>query len=116
MILAVPALAEAYAVLTRLPAPHRLAADDAQQVLQVSFVEQGKLVALDGTRFLRLLDQAPERGITGGAFYDAVIAACALKGRAATCADPLRPSAQVKAPLLPAARPSTNRMRRELSR
>ncbi len=82
MVVAGPALVESYAVLTRLPAPHRVGAGDARQVLQYSFVRQGRLVALDAARFARLLEEAPDRGITGGAFYDAVIAACALKARA----------------------------------
>jgi len=30
---------------------------------------------------VRILAQAPERGSTGAAFYDAVIAACAVKAR-----------------------------------
>lgn len=81
LVIAGPALAEAYAVLTRLPAPHRLEAADARDVLQVSFVRQGRLVALEAGRYVRLLAQAPDRGITGGAFYDAVIAACAIKAR-----------------------------------
>ncbi len=81
LVVACPALAEAYAVLTRLPAPHRLEAAEARDVLQVSFVRQGRLVALEAGRYVRLLAQAPDRGITGGAFYDAVIAACATKAR-----------------------------------
>ena len=81
LVIAVPALAEAYAVLTRLPAPHRLHAADARDVLKVSFVRQGRLVALEPSRYVRLLAQASDRGITGGAFYDALIAACAVKAR-----------------------------------
>jgi predicted nucleic acid-binding protein len=81
LVVAGPALAEAYAVLTRLPASHRIDAADAREVLQVSFVRQGTLVALEAARYARLLDQAPDRGVTGGAFYDAVIAACAIKAR-----------------------------------
>ncbi|SRR6266496_5851791 len=81
LVIAVPALAEAYAVLTRLPAPHRLHAADARDVLKVSFVRQGRLVALEAGRYVRLLAQAPDQGITGDAFYDAVIAACAVKAR-----------------------------------
>jgi len=46
LVIAVPALAEAYAVLTRLPTPYRLHAADARDVLKVSFVRQGRLVAL----------------------------------------------------------------------
>ena len=81
LVIAGPALAEAYAVLTRQPAPHRLEAADARDVLRVSFVRQGRIVALEAGRYVRLLAQAPDRGITGEAFYDAVVAACAIKAR-----------------------------------
>ena len=84
LVVAGPALIESYAVLTRLPTPHRVDPGDARQVLQVSFVRQGRLVALEAARYASLLDQAPERGVTGGAFYDAVIAACAIKARVRT--------------------------------
>ena len=48
--LAIPAhaLVEAYAVLTRLPAPHRIAPADAWAVLSANFVEPAKVIALEG--------------------------------------------------------------------
>jgi predicted nucleic acid-binding protein len=74
--------ARAYAVLTHLPAPHRLAASDAAALLEANFVELGRVVALDAGAYRSLLRQAAGDGITGGRTYDAVIAACALKGKA----------------------------------
>src|SRR5918995_4826447 len=84
MLVAGPALIEAYAVLTRLPAPHRLAAPDAVALLDSNFIELGRVVALDAGAYRTLVRQAPDDGITGGRTYDAVIAACALKGKATT--------------------------------
>jgi predicted nucleic acid-binding protein len=80
--LAAPALIEAYAVLTRLPAPHRLAPADAAALLRENFREQGRAVALSPGDYWSLLDTAPAEGIYGGRTYDAVIAACARKAGA----------------------------------
>jgi predicted nucleic acid-binding protein len=84
MLVAGPALIEAYAVLTRLPAPHRLSASDAVALLDANFVALGRLVALDAAGYRTLIRQVPGEGITGGRTYDAVIAACALRGKAAS--------------------------------
>ena len=79
--LAVPAhaLVEAYAVLTRLPPPHRIAPADAWAVLSASFVEPAKLVALEGPAHAVLLARLAAAGTGGGRSYDALIA-----GQAAT--------------------------------
>jgi predicted nucleic acid-binding protein len=77
MALAAPALVEAYAVLTRLPAPHRLSAADAMQLLDTNFVRHGTVIALDAARYLDVLRALVEHRIAGGRSYDAVIAACA---------------------------------------
>lgn len=82
MLVPGPALIEAYAVLTRLPAPHRLAADDARALLDSNFLELGRVVALDAGAYRTLVRRAAGDGIAGGRTYDAVIAACALKGKA----------------------------------
>lgn len=84
MLLAGPALVEAYAVLTRLPPPYRLAPSDALAILEASFVQPGKTIALDARGYRRLLRAAPAEGLAGGRLYDAVIAHCALVGRATT--------------------------------
>lgn len=84
LVSAGPALVESYAVLTRLPAPHRLFPADALAVIESNFITRRRVIALDNREYLQLLRAAPARGIFGGRSYDAVIAECAVKSRAAT--------------------------------
>ncbi len=84
MIVAAPALIEAYAVLTRLPPPHRLSPVDAVAILDANFLCSGRLIALDAASYRSLLRAAPKGGIAGGQAYDAVIARCALRAKAST--------------------------------
>jgi predicted nucleic acid-binding protein len=84
MIVAAPALVEAYAVLTRLPSPHRLSAADTLAVLEANFLRSGRLMALDAASYRSLVRRAPKDGIAGGRTYDAVIARCAMRAKAAT--------------------------------
>lgn len=84
MVVAAPALVEAYSVLTRLPAPRRLAAAEALALLDANFVRGVTVVALDAAAYRSLLRTAPGEGVTGGRIYDAIIAACARKARART--------------------------------
>ena len=83
MATAAHALAEAYAVLTRLPAPHRLSPADALELLEGNWLDSARVVALDAVGYRSLLRRAGKEGISGGRTYDAVIAACALKAKAA---------------------------------
>lgn len=81
LIAAAPALFETYAVLTRLPAPHRLSPQDSRALLEANFpVDTVETVALTPAAYRRLLREAPDRGIVGGGSYDAVILACAEEG------------------------------------
>lgn len=82
--LAVPAhaLAETYAVLTRLPAPHRLSPDDAWALVKANFVDRTGVAALDAEDYTAVLAALAESGIGGGRTYDALIAASARKGKA----------------------------------
>ncbi len=73
---------EAYAVLTRLPPPHRLAPADALAVLDRNWGTT-ESVALTGPETWRLLRQQAATSTAGGRVYDAVIAACARKAKAA---------------------------------
>lgn len=82
MAVAVHAIAETYAVLTRLPAPHRLAPADAWTLVRANFVEHAALVALDGPAQVAVLGQLAAAGIGGGRTYDGLIAACAESARA----------------------------------
>ena len=82
MLLAAPALVETYAVLTRLPAPYRLSPVDALALLEAGFMRAGRIVALTARAYRHLLVRAPGDGVSGGRAYDAVIAACAARGKA----------------------------------
>ena len=84
LVAAAPALVESYAVLTRLPAPHRLSPSDALAVIETGFITRRRVVALDNRDYVQLLKAAPSREVFGGRTYDAVIAECAVKARA-TC-------------------------------
>ena len=84
MIIAGHSLIEAYSVLTRLPAPHRISAKDANTVLQANFVKNVKTIALTASAYRSLLDSASGTGISGGRIYDALIAASARQARAQT--------------------------------
>ena len=80
---AADALAEAYAVLTRMPAPHRLAPADALALLEGNFVDGVRVVALDAEGYRSLLKRAARDGISGGRTYDAIIGECAVRAQAA---------------------------------
>ena len=75
--MAAHALVETYAVLTQLPAPHRLAPADAWALVKANFVETATVVALNGPAHITLLGRLAKTGIGGGRSYDAVIATCA---------------------------------------
>lgn len=81
LVFATPALVEAYAVLTRLPPPHRMSCSDALTLLDENWGE-AETVSLTSAEYWRLLRESPGAGIAGGQIYDAVIAACARKARA----------------------------------
>lgn len=82
MATAAHALAEAYAVLTRLPPPHRLAPADALAVLEGNFLQAARVVALDVDGYRTVLRRAGKAGISGGRTYDALIGECAVKAKA----------------------------------
>src|SRR5262245_59825376 len=79
LVVAGHTLAEAYSVLTRIPAPLRLTGAQAAAILERSFVSQGEVVSLDGTEYAALVHDSPGRDVIGGRIYDAIIAACAIK-------------------------------------
>ena len=85
MAVAGQTLVETYAVLTRLPAPHRLSAEDCRTLIEANFSNDTvAIIALAANDYRRLIHDAPEHGIAGGRLYDAVIAACARSAQAAT--------------------------------
>ena len=73
----VHAVTEAYAVLTRLPPPHRLAPGDAWSLVSSNFVEGGSLVGLRPFVQIEMLRDLAASGKGGGRTYDALIAATA---------------------------------------
>jgi len=84
MIVAAPALVEAYAVLTRLPPPHRLSPQTALTLLENNFLKLATVIALNAKSYETLLLRAPKNNVAGGRTYDAVISACAEQGKAST--------------------------------
>lgn len=84
MIVAAPSLVEAYAVLTRLPPPHRLSPQTALALLENNFLKLATVVALNAKSYAALLLRAPKNNVVGGRAYDAVIGACAEQGKAST--------------------------------
>jgi predicted nucleic acid-binding protein len=81
MMVAAPALIEAYAVLTRLPPPHRLSTQTALTLLENNFLKLGTVIALNAKSYQSLLLAAPKNNVAGGRAYDAVIGACAEQAR-----------------------------------
>jgi len=81
LVLPAPTLIEAYAVMTRLPSPHRLSPADAAALLRDTFT--GVLtVALDGNEVWQLVDELDRTRVAGGRSYDRHILACARKAGA----------------------------------
>ena len=77
LVVAGPAVVETYAVLTRLPAPYRLSARDAQALIRASFLDGTDIVVLHGGGYRGLLDRALALDVSGATAYDLVIAECA---------------------------------------
>ena len=75
LVTAAHALMETYAVLTRLPAPHRVSSPDAWMLILTNFVTPAKVVALPATGHVALLRALAGNAVGGGRTYDALIAA-----------------------------------------
>jgi predicted nucleic acid-binding protein len=82
--LSLHALLEAYAVMTRLPAPHRLHPRDAYKLLYDNFYRSAETTWLEKRELWKLLESLQEHGLAGGKTYDAYILACALKAKASS--------------------------------
>ena len=74
-------LAEVYATLTRYPGKQRLSAEAAALLLQ-EIEQRFSLVWIDGGEYVAAIHSIAKTGIVGGAVYDGLIAACALKANA----------------------------------
>jgi predicted nucleic acid-binding protein len=68
---------ETLSVLTRLPPPHRAAGNLVRDFLRERFPKP--FLRLSAKAYRRFLFELPERGIAGGAVYDALIAATAAE-------------------------------------
>jgi hypothetical protein len=69
---------EAYSVLTRLPVPRRLPPSTAFGLLESTFAERTRIVALEARDGWRLLRERVTAGVAGGAIYDALILDAAI--------------------------------------
>jgi len=83
LLLASRTLVEAYSVLTRLPAPHRLAPDDALSLLELNF-RSARVESLGADATWPFLASLPARGVAGGAVFDAEIVAVVHQAGAET--------------------------------
>ena len=66
---------ETYSVLTRLPPPHRTSGDVVRDFLEARFPQP--LLRLSAQAHKSFILGLPDRGVTGGAAYDALVAATA---------------------------------------
>lgn len=66
---------ETYSVLTRLPPPHRAPGDVVRDFLDARFPEP--LLRMSPQDYRRFLLELPRHDVTGGAAYDALVAATA---------------------------------------
>lgn len=82
LVVPAPALVEAYSVMTRLPASHRLAPADALDLLAGSFEHKAAVVSLGEAETWRFLHDSASQGLAGGRAYDALILRCAIRGGA----------------------------------
>jgi predicted nucleic acid-binding protein len=66
---------ETYSVLTRLPAPHRARGEVVREFLKARFPRP--FLRLSAAAYRDFLSELPDRGVSGGAAYDALVAATA---------------------------------------
>jgi len=71
---------ETYSVLTRLPPPHRAPVSIVRDFLAARFPKP--LLRLTVSEYREFVLGLPERGVAGGAAYDALVAATAVGHRA----------------------------------
>ncbi len=77
MVVPLPALTEAFSVLTRMPKPQRMNPQDAWMSLEASFVVTSRIYAIDGGAGTAFLARSAAAGVGGGRIYDAIIGECA---------------------------------------
>ena len=79
LAVAAHSLVEAYAVMTRLPAPHRVAPAAAFELLERNFGQATETFGLTARETWTFLGRAHTAGVAGGRTYDAWTAASARK-------------------------------------
>ena len=77
MIVAAHSLAELYAVLTGMRTFQRLSPAVALRLIRENVLDRARIVALSDKDYADVLDHMARLGWTGGAIYDALIAAAA---------------------------------------
>ena len=82
IILPMPALVEAYSVLTRFPVPFRLSPSDAFRVLKNSLQGVSQIAALSDQEAWPFFADLSGNQVMGRATYDSQIIACAVRGGA----------------------------------
>jgi len=80
--IAAHSLAEAYAVLTTLPLKPRISPSTALRLLSENVLDSAEIVSLTSGEYQAAVRRFSEVGLTGGAIYDALIAAAAEKSGA----------------------------------
>lgn len=75
-------LAEAYAVLTRLPSGNQVAPTVAWQLISENVVKSFTIVTLTSKEYAQTLEKAATDGVEGGRTYDALLLAAAAKSGA----------------------------------
>jgi predicted nucleic acid-binding protein len=81
-LVAAHSLAEAYAVLTRLPGGERVAPAMAWQLISENVVKNFTIVTLTSKEYAETLEKAAADGVEGGRTYDALLLAAAVKSGA----------------------------------
>ena len=76
-------LFEVYSVLTRMPSKRKMSGDQAMLFIR-DIRERLSLIALTAEESLAVVEQCADSRVTGGAIYDALIAACAIKAQSET--------------------------------
>jgi len=74
-------LAEVYSSLTRLPGKYRAAPEQALMCLD-TIGERLNLIALEVAEYISAIRDLAGLGVEGGAVYDALLGACAIKAKA----------------------------------
>ena len=75
-------LAEAYAVLTRLPGPSQVAPATAWQLISQNIVKNFTSISLTSKEYADTLERAAAEGVEGGRTYDALLLTAAAKSGA----------------------------------